>query len=623
MKVRISMLFLSLIITVSTAKALNPTGFKKDPDRQYLPIFPFTAIIRYNLSSNLTTDYPGLASSFPISLVDNSNYLYTALASLNNQTFAFNLDTGSSDTWIRGPSCSSPDGSCGVAGQVSFNTTSANNTGLTWTASYGVGSVSGRIFYGAASLGGLEVNMNFGVTTQETSMGNSDGILGLAYSSINQIGGGNFVSVANISSFSFYLSNMADGDNGELTINGVDTTKYTGSLQYIPISLNQWYTFDPAGGAFIVNGARIPLTNDGSTAIADTGTSLLLVPSNISSAINNAIGATVEGVIPCSVANTGPKITFSLASIRIDIGPQIYVLSNSDGTCFSGVASIGTISAGGLAYIFGDTFLRAAYSTFDISNNRLGFAQAVHPSSPFTTFTTTATSATTSTTTSKTISTTSKTTSVTSKTTATTSKTTTTTISRTTSTTTSTTTITTISLTIANFTPFSTNNISSATLISTSSGLLSNLSSISASSSTSTSTSFSSTVTTTVVIIPSPTTTTAIFIATTSSATISISCTIYGASKCIDNTEYFCDGSAWISWYTNCTPSCEYGATQCINGMEYFCSGVAWIAWYKGCLELESTCDVYGSSKCVDGTEYYCTGTGGTNLSWQFWHLGC
>ncbi|KAJ3124028.1 hypothetical protein HK100_011409, partial [Physocladia obscura] len=102
--------------------------------------------------------------------------------------------------------------------------------------------------------------------------------------------------------------------------------------------------------------------------------------------LNKQIGAgnysTSSGVFPidCGILNTGPKITFALQHISIEIGPQQYVISRKDGTCFSGISDIGSISSfSGPAYIFGDTFLRAAYTMYDIANNRLGFAQAIHP----------------------------------------------------------------------------------------------------------------------------------------------------------------------------------------------------------------------------------------------------
>ncbi|KAJ3195695.1 hypothetical protein HDU83_004238 [Entophlyctis luteolus] len=324
------------------------------------------------------------------SLTDYTDEYYTTTATLGNgQTFNFDLDTGSSDVWIRGASCTSSDGSCGQSGQAAFDTTdsSVSDAGSTWTTNYGSGSVSGEIYSGSASLGDASANINFGVSTSETGFTDaSDGLWGLAYSSINEISGGNFVSAAGISSLSFYFSNSADGDNGELTINGVDSSKYSGSLEYISISSDTYYQFNPKGATFTVGSKKIAFTNTGNGAIADTGTSLLLIPNAMSDSLNSAIGAgaydSSQGIyaIDCSKASSGPTITFKLSNVAITIPSSIYVMSDGNGGCISGISRIGSISSGsGPAYIFGDTFLRAAYSVFDVANNRLGFAQAVHP----------------------------------------------------------------------------------------------------------------------------------------------------------------------------------------------------------------------------------------------------
>ncbi|KAJ3203813.1 hypothetical protein HDU82_006284, partial [Entophlyctis luteolus] len=322
-----------------------------------------------------------------IALTDFYDEYYTTTATLGkSQSFNFDLDTGSSDVWIRGPSCTSSDGSCGTSGQATFSTSdsSVSKTSSKWTTSYGSGEVSGNIYSGNVTLAGVAAKINFGVSTSETGFSYIDGLWGLAYSSINEISGGNFVSAAGISNFSFYLSNVANGDTGELTINGADSSKYNGTLQYVPISSQTYYQFNPSGATLTVGSTTIAFTNTGNGAIADTGTSLWYMPNAMANSLNSAIGATYsssEGVyvIACSKATTGPTIKFTLNKVVITIPPSIYVL-NESGTCFSGITRIGTVtSTSGPAYIFGDTFLRAAYTVFDVANSKLGFAQAVHP----------------------------------------------------------------------------------------------------------------------------------------------------------------------------------------------------------------------------------------------------
>ncbi|KAI8609328.1 aspartic peptidase domain-containing protein, partial [Chytriomyces sp. MP71] len=132
-----------------------------------------------------------------------------------------------------------------------------------------------------------------------------------------------------------------------------------------------------------VDGKSIKVTD--TSAIADTGTTLLLAPQQVADAVNAAIGAGAydsnAGIypIPCNMVTSGPPVTFKLGTVSIVMTAKEYVLQNPDGTCASGIASIGALGNGGPAYIFGDTFLRAAYTVFDVAGARLGFAQAQHP----------------------------------------------------------------------------------------------------------------------------------------------------------------------------------------------------------------------------------------------------
>lgn len=109
--------------------------------------------------------------------------------------------------------------------------------------------------------------------------------------------------------------------------------------------------------------------------IADTGTTLLYVPSAVVSAYwsqvsgarndNSAGGYT----FPCS-ANL-PDFTFGIGSARIVIpGDYINYAPYTGSTCFGGIQS----SSGIGINIFGDVALKAAYVVFDSNGPRLGWA---------------------------------------------------------------------------------------------------------------------------------------------------------------------------------------------------------------------------------------------------------
>ncbi|KAJ1555663.1 hypothetical protein HK405_014892 [Cladochytrium tenue] len=325
------------------------------------------------------------------SLTNDNDFLWNAPVYFgNNKLFSIDLDTGSSDTWVRGSSCTSSDGSCGSStGLTSFSTSDStiSSTGKSFSTSYGSGSVSGKVYLGPVKLGGLTATMDFGVSTSETGFSDSDGLLGLGYSSLSEIAStgltkSNFIDVLGLSTdeFAFYLSNSADGDSGEVTIGGVDSSKYTGSFSYIDLNSETYWQASWSGGEYSVGSASGSLDSSVTNFIVDTGTTLIYLDSTTADAINGAIGATYSSsfgayTVACSVKTSGSTVTLTLNGVAYDIPPSIYILEDS-GTCFTGFVN-GADDMG--LGILGDVFIRTYYTVFDKANNRVGFAQAVHP----------------------------------------------------------------------------------------------------------------------------------------------------------------------------------------------------------------------------------------------------
>ncbi|KAI9324948.1 aspartic peptidase domain-containing protein [Zopfochytrium polystomum] len=359
-------------------------------------------------------------------LTNESDELYNAPVTLGNgQSFLLDLDTGSSDTWFRGPNCKSSDQSCGVSGQPTVKTSDStlSSTSLSWTTSYGSGSVGGKVYKGPVQMAGVSASISFGVSTSETGFaGVGDGLMGLAYASISNIASAgasntNWIDALKLSNneFAFYLSNGADKDQGEVTIGGTDPSKYTGSFSYIPLNSETYWQMSWSGGKWAAGSSSGALDGSISNFIADTGTTLMILDTAAADGINKGIGAssysssTGAYAISCSKSTTGSPFTLTLNGVKYSIPANVYVLDNGDGTCISGVTR-GAADAG--VGILGDIFLRQYYSVYDKANARVGFAQAVHPggsTTPTTTSTTTTTAKTTTTSTAKTTSTSTKT----------------------------------------------------------------------------------------------------------------------------------------------------------------------------------------------------------------------
>ncbi|KAI8814933.1 aspartic peptidase domain-containing protein [Cladochytrium replicatum] len=325
------------------------------------------------------------AASSP--LTDDQDYVYYVTTTFGNgQTFSMDLDTGSSDTWVRGASCTSSDGSC-TGSKLSTSDSTLTSAGASFSTSYGSGSVSGKIYKGPVAIGGAKASsLYFGVSTKETGFSGNDGLIGLGYKSLSQIassvsGQTNFFDALGFTGannvFAFYLSNAADGDFGEVTFGGVDTTKYSGTIKYAPLTSQTYWEFSFSGSTFTVGSSTGNLYKSYPSAIADTGTSLVILETSVANAINKAIGATYsssDGVYLVSCSASLPSVKFTVAGSTYTFAPSEY-LFNDSGTCFTGFTQ--GASSFGLS-ILGDVFLRKAYSVYDKNSNRVGFAPAVH-----------------------------------------------------------------------------------------------------------------------------------------------------------------------------------------------------------------------------------------------------
>ncbi|KAJ3323385.1 Vacuolar protease A [Boothiomyces sp. JEL0866] len=322
------------------------------------------------------------------------NFLYRANATVGNgQILTVDLDTGSSDVWVRGAKCTASDGSCDGP-KVSTADSSLKSTGKTYSITYGSGSCSGDIYTGPVAVGSaVASNLPFGVSTSEKGLaGVADGLLGLGYNGISTISqqtgtSANWFDALGFSGatnkFAFYLSDAPNGDNGEVTFGGVDTSKYTGAINYLAVNSQTYWQFDVSKATYSAGSKSGGLGGFlANNAISDTGTSLIILGTSQADAINQGIGAKPYNstlgayYIDCGIAKTGPSLDFKFPSFTLSVPAKYYVLDNGDGTCISGV----TQGAGFLTpSIFGDVLSRAYYTIYDKANNKVGFAKAVHP----------------------------------------------------------------------------------------------------------------------------------------------------------------------------------------------------------------------------------------------------
>ncbi|KAJ3108195.1 Vacuolar protease A [Phlyctochytrium bullatum] len=335
-----------------------------------------------------------------LGLVNNLNLFYATQVTLGNgQTMKVHVDTGSADTWFRGPNCISTDRSC-VGPRVDVSDTARiAPAGRAFRVAYGSGMVEGNVYSTSLTAAGLTANPVYvGVSTREEGFddqGYTDGLLGLAYDAVSGIkralgsaegaGQTNFFDQlkfpAGSRRFGVYLSNSRDGDQGELVLGGDNPAKYTGPKSCLPLVQNSFWAFSLQGSSWKISDSTGPLGGTLNYAIADTGTSLAVLDDEVARRINVALGGRLERrynvyIVDCKLRQGGgPDVVFTIGGKEFVIPPEIYVLEDPLGACVSGFAPG---ASGGSIAILGDTFLRAYYSIYDKDNSQVCFAKAVH-----------------------------------------------------------------------------------------------------------------------------------------------------------------------------------------------------------------------------------------------------
>jgi saccharopepsin len=152
--------------------------------------------------------------------------------------------------------------------------------------------LEGFVSQDTVRIGDLEIKkQDFAEATKEPGLafafGKFDGILGMAYDTIsvnhivppfyNMLNQG----LLDEPVFSFRLgSDEADG--GECMFGGVDSSAYTGKLQYVPIRRKGYWEVELEKIGF--GKEELELENTG--AAIDTGTSLIVMPTDVAEMLN-------------------------------------------------------------------------------------------------------------------------------------------------------------------------------------------------------------------------------------------------------------------------------------------------------------------------------------------------
>ncbi|XP_048468044.1 pepsin A-like [Rhincodon typus] len=319
------------------------------------------------------------------------NYLdlsYYGAISIGNppQSFTVIFDTGSSNLWVPSVYCSEESCTEHHRFNPSASSTYYSNDQRV-SIQYGTGAMVGILGYDTVRISNINIhNQEFGLSTSEPggffSYVNFDGILGMGYPSLAASGATtvfqNLMSQHLVDEplFSVYLTRQDGMSGSEIVFGGVDTNHYTGQIHWVPVTYEAYWQI--LIDRVTING-EVVACSGGCPAIVDTGTSLLVGPSNPIYTIQQYIGATPtyygQYNINCNNLNNMPDVVFTINGVDFPLPAQAYTLQdnfNNERSCSSGFGS----SSGSL-WILGDIFIGEYYSIFDVGNNRVGLAKAV------------------------------------------------------------------------------------------------------------------------------------------------------------------------------------------------------------------------------------------------------
>ncbi|MCJ1357557.1 MAG: hypothetical protein MMC33_007553 [Icmadophila ericetorum] len=343
-------------------------------------------------------------SSLANDLFPGGGYYITAEVGTPGQKVQLQLDTGSSDVWVFGPSteCSPTecDGGTFDSSQSStFQSIQPGGFGI----QYGSGKVIGDTISDTFAFAGITLSsLQMAIATQADT--EPTGIMGIGYDTNEatiSAGGSQYPSVVDqmvsqgwiqTRAYSLYLDDL-EASSGEVIFGGFDSGKFQGTLTPLPV------LSDNGGGfaqlavplsevIFVFQDQTTQVLSSGPVpAILDSGTSLMQFPPDVFEALAEITRISYDQddeiyLIDCGNSAYQGGLVFQFGG---DNGPTIAVpleelvlqqigTANGVPQCVFGATPT---PGGNNPAILGDTFLRSAYVLYDLDSNIIAIAQTV------------------------------------------------------------------------------------------------------------------------------------------------------------------------------------------------------------------------------------------------------
>ncbi|PYH43776.1 pepsin-like aspartic protease [Aspergillus saccharolyticus JOP 1030-1] len=307
---------------------------------------------------------------------------YLTPVTVGRSTLNLDFDTGSADLWVFSSELSASSRS----GHSIYTpgSTAKKMSGYSWSISYGDGSsASGDVYKDKVTVGTVTaasqaVEAASSISSEFVQDTNTDGLLGLAFSSINTVSPVAqttfFDTVKSSLDAPLFAVDLQYHTAGTYDFGFIDSSKYTGSLHYAAVDDSQGFWQFTASGYGVGDTAS---KSTAFSAIADTGTTLILLDDSIVSDYYNSVRSASYSdnyggyVFSCSASL--PDFSVKIGSYTAVV-PGQYInyapISSGSSTCYGGIQSNEGL---GLS-ILGDVFLKSQYVVFDSQGPRIGFA---------------------------------------------------------------------------------------------------------------------------------------------------------------------------------------------------------------------------------------------------------
>ena len=313
--------------------------------------------------------------------------MFLAPVKVGGQELMINYDTGSADFWIFNTQLPPAKTRGHTAFDPRKSKTYKHLKGASWQIQYGDKSTAegnvgiDTVSVGRATVPSQAIELATQISDSFVEDVSSDGIMGLGFMSSNKVRPQQqntfFGNIAASFKEPLFTAQLKHATAGSYQFGEIDKTQFTGTMTMQKVDTSQgWWQFECQKVA-VGDGDQIHVNQGATPAIADTGTSLLLMDDFVLKTYYD----TVPGAVLGNQGYTFPCDT-DLPDLHLGLGPDYMATIPGElisyqrigqNTCYGGLQS----SQGQPIQILGDILFKAQFTVFDMRGPSIGFAPHV------------------------------------------------------------------------------------------------------------------------------------------------------------------------------------------------------------------------------------------------------